>query len=321
MTNIPVFEALHDCPHPPSNDPTFQESALFVWHDLRIGVGGFWRLGQEPVVTAVNSCFGLFTADGLRFRSNVTRVPLAKSDRSETHMSWGPALHVDLERLSIKVDFPECEASLQFEDFHPRYDYFALVGIPLPEGHGGHHFEVAGRMTGRVRLGKQEFQLDALGYRDRSWGARRWDTLRSTRWWPAVFGPDLSAHVLASVHEGGFHGCYGYVMRDGVPYAMREADIAVTLDYDAIGPRAGHAAFVLDNGEKGELFHERSDGIVMRVHDYTAVESIGTVRWGDRIGMSNLEVCTNPAGGTKPPVVIFHANDQDGLSQRAPSKR
>jgi len=316
MSSIPIFDAKQDCPHADNGDPTFQESALFVWHDLDAGVGGFLRLGQEPVVEALNSCFGLFTKDGLRFRSNVTGVAMQPGDRGETHMGWGRNLCVDLDAQSIKADFPDCEASLTFEDFHPRYDYLALVGITMPEGHTGHHFEVAGRMTGRIRLGDRELQINALGYRDRSWGGRRWDAMRSTRWWPVVFGPDLSFHVLASVLDEGFHGCYGYMLRDGEPQVLDVQDLAVTLDYDAIGPRSGHARFVTRDGEHGELYHERSDAIVLHVRGYTAVESIGTVRLGDRLGMSNLEVCTNPCGGTKPPVMTLEANCGDGLSRR-----
>ena len=316
MRDIPVFPDEDDCTHPIGDDPSFQESNLFVWHDLSAGVGGFWRIGQEAVVEKINSCFGVFTHDGLRFRSNVDGGPLGPNDRSDTHMSCGESLRVDLDRLAMTANFPDCEAQLSFEDFHPRYDYFNITNRPGSKGGLGHHFEVGGRMSGKIRLGERELEIDALAYRDRSWGPRPWGLMRGTRWWPAVFGPDLIVHVSASILEGYPHGSYGYMIRDGVPYAMTESDVAVTLDYDAIGPRAGSAPFTLDNGERGELSHERTDAIVMHVHGFTAVESIGIARLGDRVGMSLLEVSTNPAGGTKPPVVVLAANNSDGFSRR-----
>jgi len=98
---------------------------------------------------------------------------------------------------------------------------------------------------------------------------------------------------------------------------MTDVDIAATLDYDAIGPRSGHLRFTLENGETGELSHQRSDGIVLHVRGYTAVESIGTARWGDRVGFSNFEVSTNAAGGSKPPVVTLNANISNGISRRS----
>jgi hypothetical protein len=316
VRNIPLIDAADDCPHAPTADPSFQESALFVWHDLAAGIGGFWRIGQEPVIAALNSCFGLFAADGLRFRSNVTGVPMQRADRGTTHMGWGAALRVDLDTLAIKADFPECQAVLRFQDFFPRYNWFALQDRKVPQGHSAHHFEVAGRMSGRVCLGGRELSIDALGYRDRSWGARQWSGLRGTRWWPSVYGPDQCAFISASVHESGHHGAYGYIIRDGAPHTLRSVDVTATLDYDALSPRSGWARATLDSGEVVELQHQCSDGIVQHTRGYTAVESIGTARWGNRIGMSNFEVCTNAAGGDRPPVLALRANNGEGLSRR-----
>ena len=316
MSALPIFEAADNCPHAPGDDISWQESSLFVWHDREAGVGGFWRLGQEPVVSALNSCFGIFTDDGTRFRSNVTGVPMAPGDRGDTHMGWGKELRIDLDTLRIAADFPDCQAKLQFEDFHPAYDYMALVkGLPMPDG-TAHHFEVAGRMTGTVRLGDSEITVDALGYRDRSWGPRSWGMLRSTRWWPCVFGPDLSIHVLGVVTEQGHYLTFGYVLRDGVAQAITDSRILVTLEPDAVSPLGGTARITLENGETLDLSCERRDGIVLHVRGYTAVECIGVARLGDRIGMSNLEVCTNPTGGSKPPAFTIAANNGEGLSRR-----
>ncbi|MGF7150228.1 hypothetical protein FHS96_003886 [Sphingomonas zeicaulis] len=316
MTSLPAFTAADDCPHDPGAEASWQESALFVWHDREAGVGGFWRLGQEPVVQALNSCFALFTDDGTRFRSNVTGVPMAASDRGDRHMGWGNALRVELDSLQIAADFADCTATLRFEDFHPRYDYMALVkGPPMPDG-TAHHFEVAGRMTGTVRLGDREIVVDALGYRDRSWGPRSWGSLRSTRWWPSVFGPDLSAHVLAVVTEGGQYLKFGYILRDGVPLAIVDSEILVTMESDALSPRGGTAHILLETGETLEIGCDRADGVAMHVRGYTAVECIGIARLGDRIGMSNLEVSTNATGGNRPPVLAIGANGVDGLSVR-----
>ena len=313
MSAFPIIEAIHDYPHPPGDDPRFQESSLFVWHDLEAGVGGFWRLGQEAVKGELNSCFGMFTADGLRFRSNVTGAPMRPGDRGETYMGWGKELRVDLDTLRIRADFPDCKADITFSDFLPRYDWFKLLDRP---GHASHHFENAGTMKGQVRIGEREIELNALGYRDRSWGEREWTGLRGTRWWPCVFGPDLVMFLTASVHESG-HGSYGYIVRNGVPGTLREVDLVASIARDAITPLRGEGTFILPDGSRGEVFHELVDGIVLHVRGYTAIESIGSARYGDRIGMSNFEVCTNPAGGNLPPILTLGANNGDGLSHRS----
>lgn len=311
MSSFAIIDAVHDCPHVPDGDPKFQESALFVWHDLKAGVGGFWRLGQEAVKGELNSCYGIFTTDGLRFRSNVTGVPMRPGDRGETHMGWGSELRVDLDTLRIRADFPDCKADLSFTDFFPRYDWFALLDRP---GHASHHFENAGTMKGRVQLGGREIEVEALAYRDRSWGEREWGGLRATRWWPCVFGPDLVIFLTATVHELS-HGAYGYMIRDGVPETLRDVGIFSTLDWDAITPRSAEGRFTLPDGSRGEVRHELIDGIVLHVRGYTAIESIGTARFGDRVGMSNFEACTNAAGGELPPVLTLGANNGNGLTR------
>ena len=310
---LATHDAADDRPHAPSDDPSFQESSLFVWHDLTAGIGGFMRLGQEPVIGELNSCFGIFTAAGQRFRSNVTGVPMGPDDRGKTHMGWGPALRVDLDTLSVTADFPDLKAALRFEDFFPRYDWFALLKRPVAPSR---HFEVAGRMKGRVTIGGRQVDVNALGYRDRSWGGRKWTGMRGTRWWPSVFGPDLCVFLSASVHEPNSYGSYGYMIKDGIPTTLTNVDIGAMLDSDAISPRAGLGRFTTAKGEVGTLQHERTDGILLHVRGYSAVESIGTVRWGDRVGMSNLEVCTNPAGGNRPPILTLGANSGEGLSHR-----
>lgn len=312
MSGFDIIDAVHDLPHAPTADRTFQESNLFVWHDLKAGTGGFWRLGQEVVKGELNSCFGVFTADGQRFRSNVTGVAMRPGDRGESHMGYGPELRVDLDSLRLRADFPDCKADLTFTDFFPRYDWFALLDRP---GHASHHFENAGTMKGRIEIGGREIAVDALAYRDRSWGERSWDGLRATRWWPCVFGPDLVIFLTAAVHEQG-SGAYGYMIRDGEPQTLRDVGILSTLDWDAITPRGGEGTFALPDGARGLVRHEPSDGIVLHVRGYTAIESIGTARFGDRVGMSNFEACTNPAGGSLPPVLTLGANNGAGLGRR-----
>ncbi len=314
MSEIPIFDAADDRPHPPGSDPTWQESALFVWHDPQAGLGGFWRLGQEPVVGALNSCFGLFTDDGLRFRSNVTGVPMAASDRGAAHMGWGAHLRADFDdHIDIRADFPDCEALLRFEDFHPRYDYSRLVGVPLGESH---HFEVAGRMRGTVRMGEREIAIDALGYRDRSWSNRNWSVLRATRWWPCVFGPDLSLHLIHAFADEGRLLKAGYLLRDGKAVVVRNSEIVTHLDSDALSVVGGAGRVVLETGEELELQMKPRDGVVLHVRGYTAVEAIGSVRMGGREGFSDLEVSSNPLGGAKPPVLALRANNAQGLTRR-----
>jgi hypothetical protein len=316
MSEIACFSPDDDRPHTPGRAPLWQESALFTWFDLTRGVGGFLRLGQEAVAGAQNCCFGVFTADGRRFRRNVTGAPLTADDRGEAHMAWAPHVRIDFDGAPrIRADFDACEADLRFDDFHPRFDYSALVrGVRLAGA--AHHFEVAGRVSGRLRLGDQVFELDALGHRDRSWANRDWSPIRSTRWWPCVFGPDLATHLVHTYRAPGELVKLGYVWRNGRATPVVDSDVVVRLESDALTPRGGEARLRLADGDELSLRCERRDGVVLHVRGYTAVEAIGIAELDGRRGMSNLEVCNNAAGGGEPPAFTLGSNAGEGLSRR-----
>lgn len=231
-------------------------------------------------------------------------------------MALGKRLRVEWDGdAKISADFPDCEAQLRFEDFHPRFDYHS-VAMPGRKLEGAaHHFEVSGRMTGRVRIGDREIEVDALGYRDRSWARRDWSGIRGTRWWPCVFGPDLTTHVIHLMRDG-IVMKVGYVWRDNQTIAIVDSDVVVQMESDALTPRAGEARLCLENGEEMHVRCDRADGIVMHVRGYTAVETIGTAWLDGRQGMSNLEVCTNAAGGNQLPLGTLGSYMGDGLSRR-----
>src|SRR3546814_5236840 len=152
-------------------------------------------------------------------------------------------------------------------------------------------------MTGRIRIGARELTIEALGYRDRSWARRDWSTSRGTRWWPCVFGPDLTTHIIHLVHDGRILKV-GYVWRDGETIAIADSDVVVELESDALTPRAGRGVRHLTNGDTLEVACYRSDANLLHVRGYTAGGTIGPARMGDRVGLSNLDASSNAGGGS-----------------------
>lgn len=299
--------------HEHSADPTWQESVVFAWGDPASGVSGFWRIGQEPLRGEVSSSFGVSGPDGLRFRHNVTGVSMTPGDRGPTHVAYEDKLRVDLDSMTITVNFPDCEGVLQFTDFLPMFDYMRQVGRTLDEL--GHHIEMPGKLTGSLRIGSQTLDVDALAHRDRSWGERDWSRVRVTRWWPCVFGPDMSLHMLAIVEAGTVVTRTGYFYKDGVIRTIANLDCLVTLDVDGLTTRAASGHMVLEDGERLDISFQPTDSFIMFVRGFSAAECMGTVTLGDRVGMSHLEVSNNPAGGNKPIPVSVGANNVDGMSR------
>jgi hypothetical protein len=314
---IEAYSASDDAPHADGNGPDWQESVLFTWFDTNIGLGGFYRLGHEPQHATGHCCFGVFSTSGARFRWNVTGAPLGAGDRTATQMGLGSTRACLGGQLRLCAQFPECEVELAFHDYHARFDYLALVGIARDD-FVAHHFEVAGRITGRVVLAGRHYEVDAQAYRDRSWGNRFWNQFRSARWWPIVFGPDLSMQVVHFLSAEGKFRRYGYVMRDGVPELLRNSRIVLPVEDDAFTYRSAQLELESQSGARFRIDHQVQDGIVLQVRGFAAVEGIGSARLDGRTGFGNLEANSNPLGGNQAPALAMHANMTDGLSRRPP---
>jgi hypothetical protein len=310
---IRVLDPDQDRTHDGRGDPAFQESSVIVWHDLASGVGGVWRISQEPQNKLARSCFAVFATDGARFRQNIEPAPMGPGDRGPSHMSLGEALWLDLAAMTVEARFPECQAKLAFKDFHPRYDYFDLMDLRPPHGGDDGHVEVSGSLTGTVTIGGRDYRVNALAHRARAWGPRRWGALLSTRWWPIVFGPDLSIGLQSAVTRNGGRDCRGYVMRDGVPTPLAAADIAMRLEHDTAGPKAGQARLALDGGQAFEARHQRTSEVFLDIEGVLAIQSIGVAEFAGRRGMSSVEVCAHPFGGEGIPGVVLEADGSQGF--------
>jgi hypothetical protein len=314
MTDIKTYTANDDRPHAHSNGPDWQESVLFTWFDEKNGLGGFYRLGHEPQHEAGNCCFGVFVTDGQRYRWNVSGAPLLAGDRAESHMALGPTRATLGDQLHLVADFPECMVDLTFEDYHARFDYLDLVGVARDD-FVAHHYEVAGLMAGRVILAGRRYDIHAQAYRDRSWGNRFWSQFRSARWWPIVFGRDLSMQVVHLLSSDGKFRRYGYVMRNGVPEQLRSSRMVVPVEDDAFTYRRAQLELQTQRGDRLLIEHEVKDGIVLQVRGFAAIEGIGVATLNGRSGFGNLEANSNPLGGNQAPASAFFANMGSGLSQ------
>jgi hypothetical protein len=314
VSNIKTYAAIDDRPHAHGGSADWQESVLFTWFDEKNGVGGFYRLGHEPQRRAGNCCFGIFTTGGQRYRWNVSGAALLAGDRTENDMGLGSTRAMLGDQLRLSAEFPECKLDLAFEDYHARFDYLDLVGVARDD-FVAHHYEVAGLMVGRVTLAGHRYDIHAQAYRDRSWGNRFWSQFRSARWWPIVFGADLSIQVVHLLSADGKFRRYGYVMRDGVPERLRSSRIVLPVEDDAFSYRRAQLEIETQLGDRMIIEHEVKDGILLQVRGFAALEGIGIARLNGRTGFGNLEANSNPLGGNQVPARVFFANMGSGLSE------
>jgi len=304
----------------PSGDEWWQDSAFVVWHAADAGIGGVIRIGHEPdhAGGVVALWFGLVTEDGRRYRRN-TSLPLTAADRLDNGFGahGGSYQLVWEDTLRMRVDDEDCHVDLAIEDFYPRTDFFPATAGTLVDDFASSHFETSGRITGTVRLGDAEYEVDGLCHRDRSWGTRRWDTLLNHRWIPGTVGPELSFGSISWHGSDGSLRQFGYVVRDGEVVRAEEVDVVVAIEADGVSPRGATATWRFADGEEFVLECTPIDGVVFVQHEVVSMDNICAVSVDGRRGFCDLELSTNPRGGTRPLTLALGAALQDGLTERA----
>ena len=170
------YPELDDRPHEPGGGPDWQESYVFAWWDDNAGIGGFFRSGHETGRKAASALVGLVTADGLRYRRNLEDVPLTAGDRKDEAFAVANGAYTvrfGEGTRRFEIHDGDCDLELDVEDFYPMYNYYAVTsGQEVGRQVGADHYQVAGRVTGSVRVAGRQFTIDGLCHRDHSWGNR-----------------------------------------------------------------------------------------------------------------------------------------------------
>jgi hypothetical protein len=304
----------------PSADEWWQDSAFVVFNDRDAGIGGVFRLGHEPNHAGGIAAlwFGLTTHDGTRFRRNTTNR-LGDADRlSDGFGALDGRYRIthDGNAVHYRVEDEHCRADLTVHDFYARTDFFPQSGS-LVEDFASSHFECSGQITGTIDLDGRRYEVDGLCHRDRSWGSRRWDTLLNHRWVPGTIGPELSFGSIAWHAVDGTIRQFGYVVRDGKISYADDVDIVVHMEVDGTSYRGAVATWTFADAEPLILHCAPYDAIVFEHHNVGDVDSICEIEIDGKPGFCDLEVSTNPRGGSGPITAAIRAITTDGLSHRS----
>lgn len=302
--------------HAWDGDLHWQESAAVWFHDMRSGWGGFFRFGVHPSGGFGRSMLFAYRDDGLRFRRVRERVALG-GEPTELAVGTGWAGVVD-DRAAYRWDEPECSADLTFDPFYAPLGFGVSADeSDLHEKIYAGHIECSGRLTGKLRVGEDSVDLDALCHRDRSWGPRRMDGVVTNRMLTGTMGPALSfaAIEIQTVDATNRHG---FVVRDGVVTPCEDLVILSTIGLDGYSVDAGTCHMQLVGGEVLTVTCETIDGQLTPYDGYLCSDHLSIARCGDLVGMCDNELTNNPRLGTADLPFTTHVDGGDGLSQRPP---
>ena len=203
--------------------------------------------------------------------------------------------------------------------FDPFYEPLGF-GISSDEGdlhravYAG-HLECSGRLTGSLRVGERKVEVDALCHRDRSWGARRIDSVVTNRMFTGTMGPGLSFAAI-EIQTDEAANRHGFVVRDGVVTPCEDLVILPAIGLDGYSVDSGVAHLKLAGGEVLTITAETIDGQLTPWDGYLSSEHLSIARCGDLVGMCDNELTNNPRLGTADLPFLNHVDGGDGLSTR-----
>jgi hypothetical protein len=296
---VPI-DPVEEGPHPAGEDVDWQESAYLAWRDPRAGLGGNHRIGTEPNRATANLWCGVYADDGTRFRHNDEGFALEKLDHG---LLAGPQrLFHDGTDLRFVLDADGCQADLVVEDEPGPAERVGASAFAGAATILANNFHVFCRVRGTVAMDGRAFEINGRGWRDHSWGVRKWDSFLASRSFGGAWGSDLEFRYGSMVGVNGTFFRHGALVRDGVPLEVRETRMLVTMDDDSLRCTAADVFYRTTEGDTTVRLEVRG-GMIGATGRRFGWESVGdaTVN-GEPGGWAFLEVNNNPRNGSDPPV-------------------
>ena len=300
-----VYPPADEYPHQPDGDPSWQESFVLHFYDLKQRVGGLFRIGHEPGNDGgrMNIWSNIASPDGTFHRAN--DVPLQRGDFLENGLRGdNDAIRYQYEgeRIHWRINERGVSADLDVVDLHPAIDGWKRGKLAE---YISHHVEVACHVTGTVTTQGHTYQIDSMGMRDHGWGRRSWTTNRAHRWTVGTFDRDNSFCAVAMLTDTGTLAKVGWVVRgDKIIYADK-VEIVAYVECDGASNRGGFTRMTLTTGEVFEAHFElMGPGICSWIHGRIGMDNFCCVRWGNRIGGGCFETSANIQAGTHRPTVF-----------------
>lgn len=286
--------------HPAGPEDNWQESWAFSFRDPLSGLGGHLRCGVTINRGLGNLWCAVFQNRNKIFRLNLEDLPFQPLAEGQIGFGAGPQrLFFDGEHLRLKLDHPECQLDLVLEDIASsaeKFDDSGKMGSVYSS-----HFNMHCHVRGSVVLGGARLVVkDGMGWRDHSWGPRRWDRFLTHRSFHGSFGQDLNFHLLTLLTDDGTLVRRGHLVRGGEVIKVDNFTTRVEILEDGVTPVRAVCHMILPDGERLTFSCQVQKGVFAKVEDLQAFFGVGECyAKGRKPGYCNFEMNNNPRQGTK----------------------
>ncbi len=231
-----------DLVHPFGTHRHWSESFYFNFYDRAKDLCGFMRVGLKPNL-GLKEVFCYFMMpdgsvvglkDSVPFDGPTIRAKGLGFEPLEPERSWRLSFSGGMERTTErKARKSHVEFDLRFDALNRPFDYRECVsahGERASREVASEHMEQVGKVTGRLSTGLDDFDVNALGERNHSWGARDWGAPKGWTWLTCQFSESHAFNLTKLVTEDGTVDA-GFVFVDGRNIPVVGADLNVNADF------------------------------------------------------------------------------------------
>lgn len=250
------FEDKDEYTHPLEAAKNFNESVYWNCFDPKLGMGGWFRLGNRANegYAELSVCLYLpdgrlafmygrpeisdnsaFEAGGIHYEVVEPRKRIRTRYQGPVVVMASPDELLDPSRAFRENPRIDCEMDWQHRAISPVHGgeptsetVQPAYGRDFSRGHINQHTAV----RGPLRIGDETWELDGFGWRDHSWGPRYWQNIWSHRLLVGNFPGGDGFMILKITDLDGTTRRHGVLMRGGEYEEIRDVDIVTEWSDD-----------------------------------------------------------------------------------------
>ena len=254
-----ILEPQDEFNHEPDDASNYNESMYFNVFDHEQKMGGWFRLGNRPNegYAEMTCCiylpdgrigfmFGrpeistneVFDAGGMKFEVIEPFKSLRVSYEGKILLLDNPKDMLNPGKAFKENPRAECKADIKISGISPmfggqavRKDGKSLEKDP-EKSFSKAHYEQHTSGKGTIKIDGEEWTIDGLGLRDKSWGPRYWQAIEWYRWLTININKEIG-FMFSIVHQGeGAEKRGGIVLIDNQYQIIRDCRIESKYDSD-----------------------------------------------------------------------------------------
>ena len=250
-----------DIIHAFGNHPDWDETHYFNFYDRKNDICGLMRIALLPNrKEKMMACF--FTMPDGTVVSSRHKVDFDKKELAARNLrfeqiapdrSWNLIHAGTMTRTAgSKLRQSQVEMNLRFDGLNDIFDYRECapgMDISSNDSRSDGHIEQFGKITGRLSIGLDEFNIAALGGRYQTWGVRNTTEMKSWKWFNCQFSEECALNI-SKLTMGDSEIDAGFVYDGGKNIPITSAKI--DTDYH-VGRKPRSFKLSL-NGKDGQIF-------------------------------------------------------------------